>query len=123
MISLKRTIDLLIYVSVGFGVVLLLQLYVLVPRWLFYSVLAGWAAYLLVAIIAATGRKIAYPLAFILAILTLAVSLPQPEHYSFVAAGMALASATFVIGSILQVALLILIPVYLLRNRLGRKAT
>lgn len=123
MISLKRAIDLLIYVSVGFGVVLLLQLYVLVPRWLFYSVLAGWVAYLLVAIIAATGRKIAYPFAFILSLLTLAVSLPQPEHYSFVEAGMLLASATFVIGSILQIALLILIPVYLLRNRLGRRST
>ena len=121
--SLRRKVDLLIYLSVAFGVVILTQLYGLVPSWLFYSVLGGWLAYLIVAILAATGHRIAYPLAFVLSILTLALSLPQPEHYSFMEAGMLLASVSFVIGSMLQFALLILIPVYLLRNRSGRKST
>jgi Ni,Fe-hydrogenase I cytochrome b subunit len=114
---------LLIYLSVALGVVLLPQLYGLVPSWLFYSVLGGWLAYLIVAILAATGHGIAYPFAFVLSILTLAVSLPQPEHYPFMEVGMLLASVTFVIGSVLQFALLILIPVYMLRNRSGRKPT
>ncbi len=119
--SIRRTIDLLIYLSVAMGILLLLQLYVLVPRWLFYSVLVGWLAYVIVAALAATGHRIAYPLAFVLSLLTLAVSLPQPEHQSFVEAGLSPASITFLVGSALQLALLILIPVYFLRKRSGGK--
>jgi hypothetical protein len=119
--SVKRTIDLLIYLSVAMGILLLLQLYALVPSWLFYSVLVGWLAYVIVAALAATGHGIAYLLAFVLSLLTLAVSLPQPEHQSFVEAGLSSASITFLVGSALQLALLILIPVYFLRKRSGGK--
>ncbi len=113
MVGLRRTIDLLIYLSVAVGIVLLPQLFVLVPTWLFFSVLVGWLAYVAVAVLVAVGRRIAYPLAFVLSILTLGVSLPQPEHYSYVAAGLSLASSTFIVGSVLQVVLLVLIPIYL----------
>jgi hypothetical protein len=115
--SLRHAIDLLIYASVALGLVLLAQIYVLVPTWLFYSVLAGWLAYFLVAVAVAMGHKIAYPLALVLSILTLLVSLPQPEHYSFAADGMWLATLTFATGSILQIALIILIPIYLIKKR------
>ena len=115
--KLKRAIDLLICLSVVLGVALLAQLYLLVPTWLFYSVLTGWFAYLLIAVAAATGRKIAYPLAFVLSVLTLVISLPQPEHYSFASEGMWTATLTFATGSVLQIALLILIPIYLIRKR------
>lgn len=117
MVGLKRTIDLFIYLSVAVGIVLLPQLFALVPTWLFFSVLVGWLAYVAVAMLAAVGRRIAYPLAFVLSILTLAVSLPQPEHYSYVAAGLSLASSTFIVGSVLQVVLLVLIPIYLYSTR------
>jgi hypothetical protein len=119
--SVRRTIDLLIYLSVIMGVVLLLQLYVLVPTWLFYSVLVGWLAYIIVAFLTAMGHRIAYPAAFVLSIFTLSVSLPQPEHQSFVEAGLSPASITFLVGSALQVVLLILIPIYYLRKRSGGK--
>jgi hypothetical protein len=110
-------VNLLVYLSVALGVALLPQLYGLVPSWLFLSVLVGWLAYLVVAVMVAKGRLIGYPLAFVLAILTLTVSLPQPEHYSYVEAGPSLASGTFLIGSALQVALIILIPIYLYRRK------
>jgi len=115
--SLKRVIDLTLYLSVALGVVLLLQLHSLVPLWLFYSVLTGWIVYFAVALAIATHHDAAYPVALILAVLTLLVSLPQPEHYAYMQAGFSLASATFATGSVLQIALLILIPVYLLRKR------
>jgi len=115
--QLKRAINLLIYLSVALGMVLLAQIYFLVPIWLFYSVLAGWLAYVVVAFAAAGGRRVAYPVAFVLSILTLVVSLPQPEHYSFASEGMWIATLTFTTGSVLQIALLILIPIYLIRNR------
>ncbi len=121
MSSLRRTIDGAIYLSVAWGIVLLPQLYGLVPSWLFYSVLGAWLAYLIVAVLAATGRNVAHPLAFILAILTLTVSLPQPEHRSFVEAGVSLASITFLVGSALQLLLLILIPVEFWRKKSHRK--
>ena len=117
MVSLRGTIDLLVYLSVVLGAVLLYQLYCLVPQWLFSSVLVGWLAYLVVAVLVAAGRKIAYPLAFVLSILTLATSLPRPEHFAFVKAGVSLASITFLLGSALQIALLILIPIYLLHKK------
>jgi len=115
--KLKSTINALIYLSVLFGLILLVQLYNLVPSWLFYSVLSGWVAYLVVAIFAATGHKQAYPLALVLAILTLVVSLPQPEHYMYVEAGLSLASITFLAGSILQIALIIVDGIYLTKYR------
>jgi hypothetical protein len=116
-------IDLLIYLTVVVGVVLLPQLFLLVPTWLFFSVLVGWIAYLAVAVLAAARRRIAYPLAFVLSILTLGVSLPQPAHYSYVEAGLSLASSTFIVGSALQVVLLVLIPIYLYHTRTSAKQT
>jgi len=115
--GLRRAVNLLVYLSVALGVVLLPQLYGLVPSWLFLSVLVGWLAYLVDAVLVAKGRSIGYPLAFVLALLTLAVSLPQPEHYSFVEAGPSFASGTFLFGSAVQLALIILIPIYLYRRK------
>src|SRR2546428_11829455 len=100
------------------GVYLLLQLYALfVPFWLFFSVLAGWLFYLLVAIGVATGRDKAYPPALVLSIVTLAVSLPQPEHYSLADAGPTLASLTFMAGAPLQTGGVILLPSFLVFQR------
>ena len=115
--SLRHLVDALIYVSVALGIILLLQLRILVPAWLFYSVLVGWVCYLVVAAAVATGHKVAYPIAMVLALVTLFVSLPQPEHYSYVEAGFSLASATFLTGSVLQIVLLVTLSIYLIRER------
>jgi hypothetical protein len=115
---LKRGADWLIYASVILGVALLVQLYALmVPPWLFYSILAGWLFYLLVAIGVATGRDEAYLPALVLSIVTLVVSLPQPEHYSLADAGPTLASLTFTAGSLLQVGVIILVTSFLILKR------
>jgi len=115
---LKRGADWLIYASVILGVALLVQLYALmVPSWLFYSILAGWLLYLLVAIGVATGRDKAYPPALVLSIVTLAVSLPQPEHYSLADAGPTLASLTFMAGSLLQAGVIVLVTSFLVLER------
>jgi hypothetical protein len=107
---LRRGADWLIYASVILGVALLAQLYLLmVPSWLFYSILAGWLFYLLVAIGVATGRDKAYLPVLVLSIVTLAVSLPRPEHYSLAEAGQTLAALTFIAGSLLQIVVIILI--------------
>jgi len=113
----RRVARYLVYSSVVIGLALLIQLYSLVPTWLFYLVLAGWVVYLFVAIEAARGREIAYPSAVIMSILTLVVSLPQPEHYSLAAHGFTLAALTFIIGSAIQVATIISVAYYLVLRR------
>jgi hypothetical protein len=115
---LRRGADWLIYGSVILGVALLAQLYVLmVPSWLIYSILAGWLLYLLVALGVAKGRDKAYPSALVLSIVTLAVSLPQPEHYSLADAGLTLASLTFIAGSLLQIGVIVLVTSFLVLKR------
>ncbi len=100
-----------------------MQLYTLVPSWLFYSVLVGWVAYVAVAITAAVGREIAYPLSLVLSFLTLLVSLPQPEHYSLVSAGLNMASLTFLLGSALQVGVILSASSYLILKRKKSRQT
>ena len=118
MIILRRVVDALIYLSVAFGVVLLLQLWFLVPRWLFYIVLAGWIAYFFTATAIMRHRKEAYKVAILLAILTLVVSLPQPEHYAFVKEGITLASMTFLVGSAIQLCIIVLLAISFLKHSL-----
>jgi heme/copper-type cytochrome/quinol oxidase subunit 4 len=101
-LSLQGVANLFIYSSVVLGVLLLFQLWIVVPAWLFYSVLGGWCAYFATAIAVALRYRRAYPVAFILAIVTLMVSLPQPEHMEFVRSEVTLAAATFILGSFLQ---------------------
>ena len=115
--TLKGTANLLIYASIFLGAILLIQLFALVPFWLFYSVLAGWIAYVIVALAVAKDFRMAYPLSLVLAILTLAVSLPRSEHYSLIQAGLSLASLTFIAGSALQVAVILTISSYLFMTR------
>jgi hypothetical protein len=115
---LRRWADWLIYTSVVLGIMLLAQLYTLsVPSFLFFSILAGWILYLIVAIAIWTGHTKAYPAALVLAIVTLAVSLPQPEHLSLAEAGPTLASLTFILGSILQAGVIILIGYSMIATR------
>jgi hypothetical protein len=109
--------DVLIYLSVAFGVVLLLQLWFLVPKWLFYSVMLGWIAYFITAVAIMRRHEAAYKVALLLALLTLVVSVPQPEHYKFVSEGIGLASVTFIVGSFLQICIIVLLTVSFLRNR------
>ncbi len=115
--TVKASADLLIYASIFLGAALLIQLFAIVPVWLFYSVLVGWIAYLIVALAIAKGLKMAYPLSLVLAILTLAVSLRRPEHYSLVQAGLSPAFLTFIAGSVLQVAVILTVSSYLLMTR------
>ena len=115
---LRRVANWLIYASVILGVALLVQLYALmVPSWLLYSILSGWILFMIVGIAVATGHTKVYPAALVLSIVTLAVSLPQPEHLSLAEAGPTLASLTFIIGSVLQVGVIALTASFLVLER------
>ena len=121
---IRRGANWLIYASVVLGVGLLAQLYLLnVPAWLIDSILIGWILYLVVAVAVATSRDKAYLAALALSIVTLAVSLPQPQHYSLTNAGPTLASLTFILGSLLQIGVIVLTTyLMVLRRRKSRNA-
>jgi hypothetical protein len=108
----------LIYASVVLGIMLLAQLYALsVPSFLFFSILSGWILYLIVAAAVWTGHTRAYPAALVLAVVTLGVSLPQPEHLSLTEAGPTLASLTFIAGSLLQAGVIVLVASSIIEER------
>ena len=120
---LQRWTNWLIFASVALGVLLLAQLYLLgVPSFLFFSIFVGWFLYLVVAIAVWTGRNKAYTAALILAIVTLVVSLPQPQHLSLTEAGPTLASFTFIIGSLLQIGVIALVGYSMIIERTRSRA-
>ena len=114
---LRKVIDAMVYFSVILGAVLLAQAFNLLPPPVAYSIIVGWLAYIVAALLVFRRVRVAYPLVMVLAVLTLVVSLPQPEHYSLVNPEQAVAGATFLVGSATQVCLIVLIPLYFLRER------
>ncbi|MEM0074908.1 MAG: hypothetical protein QXR69_02815 [Conexivisphaerales archaeon] len=117
LISYKTLLDYSIYLTVLLGPLLLFQVYGLVELWLFSSLFVGWLLYIVAVVLIATNRAVGYALAFVLSLLVLATSLPQPEHYTFFSAGDLLAGVTFVIGSVLQLIILVLSPIHIFRLR------
>src|SRR2546427_10985696 len=104
--TLKGTANLLIYASIFLGAVLLIQLFALVPFWLFYSVLAGWIAYVIVALALAKGLNMAYPLTLPPPIPTPPPPPPPSEHYSLIQIGLSPAPLTFIPGSVAPIRLI-----------------
>ena len=115
---LKRAIDLVIYSSALLGALLILVADGQVPDWLLVSLIVGEVAYAATAFAVARGSRRAYVAVVALALLVLAVSLPQPEHYAFATSGQVGAFLLFAVGSVLQVCLLVAIPIYLRRKPL-----
>src|SRR5580658_5813444 len=113
---LKRAIDLFVYGSVALGLLLVLVAGPLVPWWLLVSLVAGEVAYAATAVAVARGYRRAYYVVIVLALLVLVVSLPQPDHYAFASDGQIGAFLIFAAGSVSQVCLLVIIPVYLRRG-------
>jgi len=116
-VTLKRSIDALVCASVALGVVFVYAASSLVPAWLLGAIAAGEVAYALTAVALARGHRWAYYAVVALAVLVLALSLPQPDHYAFAANGQLGPFLIFTAGSALQVCLLVAVPVYLRRRR------
>ena len=110
--QLRQLINWAIYLSVVLGVLFIAQISGIVPQQMVYALLTGWIAYLFTAIAVAAGRREAYTAAFILAIITLLVSLPEPRHYALLSSVNPVPGLTFLSGSALQIILLGLMSIY-----------
>lgn len=119
MTRLERAITWLVYASVLLGVLFLYVLHGIsgFPGWLFYSIMGGEVIWFLCAVAISRRVRWAPYLAVVLAVITLAVSLPQPTHYTFAETGQVVAFLIFAGGSALQFALIAAVAVFVFRSR------
>lgn len=120
MAALKKAVDGVILATIFLGMLFLYVAIGTVPGLLLAMLFTGEFAYALAGLFVARGLRWAYYLVFVLAVVVLAVSLPQPAHYSFAANGQLLDFLIFGAGSVMQVFLLVAIPVYLWRSRASK---
>ena len=118
---LEKAIAWLVYASVVLGVLFLYVLYGTpgIPTFLFPSILVGEVIWIGCAV--AISRKVRWApyMAVVLAVITLAVSLPQPTHYTFAETGQIAAFLIFTGGAALQVALIAAVVLFVFRSRRG----
>lgn len=92
----------------------------IVPRWLYFSLTLGTLMYLITFIGVVKRVKASYYASGVLAVVTLAVSLPSPAHFRFIEEGLLLQSGIFILGSLTQVVILINLGVYGVKHILRR---
>ncbi len=119
MATLEKLISWLVYASVVLGVLFLYVLYGTpgIPSFLFPSILAGEVIWIVCAVAVSRKARWGPYMALILALITLAISLSQPTHYSFAETGQIVAFLIFSGGSVLQFALIGAVSVFLVKSR------
>jgi hypothetical protein len=119
--SLEKAVAWLVYASVVLGVLFLYVLYGTpgTPGFLFPSILAGEVIWCVCAVAITRKARWAPYMAVVLAVITLAVSLPQPMHYSFAESGQVVAFVIFAGGAVLQFLLIGAVALFVFRSRKG----
>lgn len=109
----------LVYASVVLGVLFLYVLYGTpgIPGFLFPSILVGEVVWVACAVAVYRKARWAPYMAVVLAVVTLGVSLPQPQHYDFAQSGQVVAFLIFTGGSVLQFALIAAVGLFAYRSR------
>jgi hypothetical protein len=117
--TLEKTVAWLVYSSVVLGLLFLYVLYGTpgIPAFLFPSILGGEVIWFVCAVAISRGVRWAPYMALVLALITLAVSVSQPTHYGFAAAGQIAAFLIFGGGSVLQVVLIAAVSLFVYRSR------
>jgi len=118
---LEKAIAWLVYASVVLGVLFLYVLYGTpgIPSFLFPSTLVGEVIWLACAVAISRRFRWAPYMAVVLAVITLAVSLPQPTHYTFAETGQVVDFLIFTGGAVLQIALIAAVALFVFRSRRG----
>ena len=117
MVSLPRAIQGVIIFTTVFGVVFLWEVYPLLPAFVFDFVAIGWVCFVVDSFLTFFRPRASYALGLVLAVLAMAVSLPQPEHYALIEGGDVAAAATLFIGTGAEVLIIILVAYYFIASR------
>jgi hypothetical protein len=117
--TLQRAVAWLVYSSVVLGALFLYVLYGTpgIPSFLFPSILGGEVIWLACAVAISRRAKWAPYMALVLGLITLAISVSQPTHYTFAETGQIVAFLIFTGGSVLQVALIAAVSLFVVRSR------
>jgi len=117
--TLEKAVAWFVYSSVVLGVLFLYVLYGTpgIPAFLFPSILGGEVIWLVCAVAISRSARWAPYMALVLALITLAISVSQPTHYTFAESGQIIAFLIFTGGSILQVALIASISLFVYRSK------
>jgi len=107
--SAERAIQSLVLFSTLLGAIFLVQVYGVLPPLAIDLVATGWVLFVVDSVLTFVAPNASYVLAFALAILALASSLPQSSHYSFLVNGDLIPAATFVIGTAAQILLIVVL--------------
>lgn len=94
-----------------------MQVYGVLPADIFDFVATGWVLFIIDSVLTFTNPKVSYYMAFVLAILALFSSLPESAHYTFIENGVLLPAATFILGSLAQVLLVVFVPYHFIKER------
>lgn len=117
MSSIGRVIQGLIILSALLGILFLVQVYGVLPQNAFVFVFVGWVMYVIDSVMTFVRPTVSFYFGFVLAAITLSSSLPQSAHYSFIMSGQLLPSTTFLLGTLAQLLILVLVPYYALKGR------
>jgi hypothetical protein len=113
----EKAIQAMVLFSTLLGMLFLVQANGLLPALVFDFVATGWILFVVDSVLTFAAPRPAYALAFVLAILALASSLPQSAHWAFIINGDLLPAATFVLGVVAQFSLLVLVPFHFMTER------
>ena len=119
MVSPGRLAQGFILFSAVLGVFFLWEVSDQVPSYVFEILATGWFLFVIDSILTFVRPRLSYYLGLVLALLTLAETLAQPEHYSLVASGNLEATATFFVGSAAQVGIILSVAYFLVSKRRG----
>ena len=110
-------IQALIVFSVLIGASFLYEAQGLLPADVYTFVTVGWVLFVVDAVLTFVRPRLSYFLAFVLAILALASSLPENAHYAFIEQGDLVPALIFILGSAAQVLLIVMVPYHFLSAR------
>ncbi|MDG6988881.1 MAG: hypothetical protein JRN21_06095 [Nitrososphaerota archaeon] len=106
MASIQRAIQVSILFATLFGVPFLVEVYPVLPAFVFDSVAFGWVLFVADSALTFVRPRASYYLGLVLAAVALLVTWSQPEHLRLIEGGDLVAAATIVIGTIAEVAII-----------------
>jgi len=116
-----RAIQALIIASSVLGIALLLEINSIVPIDVFDFIAFGWVLFVIDSVLTFVKPTVSYYFGLVLALLALSASLPQSAHWSFIESGQLIPSAIFILGSILQVFIVVFVIYWTVALRRGHK--
>lgn len=102
---------------------MLLEINSVVPADVFDFVSVGWALFVVDSALTFLKPVASYYLGLVLALLALSASLPQSAHWAFIENGLLIPTAIFVVGSVMQVLIVVLVLYYAVSVRRTNRLT